>query len=120
LLKDLNLLVPADEKELRRIFDIWLDHRFRRYPFGAIIPKGKITLGSATMLDETFREWEQKIRQQERREMQKLVLEMLQQRFGPIPQGVRQRLKEISAASELRKLGRRILTANSLQETGLV
>ena len=96
------------------------------------------------MLEETFREFEQKIRQEERREgrregreegrqkgreemhrqaqaeMRKLVLEMLRDRFGTIPQTVRRRVKEMSSLPELRKVARRVLTANSLQETGLL
>ena len=85
------------------------------------------------MLEETFREWERKMLQQGRREgrregrqegpiegLQKAVLEMLRQRFGRVPQAVRQRVREISSSSELTKLTRRILTANSLQETGLL
>ncbi|HKV08576.1 MAG TPA: hypothetical protein VJ725_10580, partial [Thermoanaerobaculia bacterium] len=137
LVKELSVLVPADDG-LRRIIDIWLDSRFRKYPFGAIIPSGKINLGSATMLDETFKEWERKMRQQgrreaerearretqkllqqERREEQKMLLGMLRDRFGPIPQAVRQRVKDLSS-SELRTIARRLITANSLQETGLL
>ena len=133
LVKELNVLVPADDG-LRRIIDIWLDSRFRKYPFGATIPAGKISLGGATMLDETFKEWEQKMRQQgrreaeretqkllqqEHREVQKMLLGMLRDRFGPIPQAVRQRVKDLSS-SELRTIARRLITANSLQETGLL
>lgn len=125
-LEDLRILVPAD---LRRIFDIWLDGRFRRYPFGAIIPPGTINLESGTMLEETFKEWEQKMRREGRREgrqegevqgMQKVALDLLRQRFGPVPQNVRERVRALSSSSELRKLTRRILTAKSLQDTGLV
>jgi hypothetical protein len=122
--RDLDLLIPADEKELRRIIEIWLVHLFRRFPFSATISKGKINLGGATMLEETFREWEQKMLQQGRREgqleMQKLILEVLRDRFGPVPQVARQRVKEVSSLPELRKLARRVLTASSLQKTGLL
>lgn len=80
------------------------------------------------MLEETFREWGQKMREEGRQkgrkeaqvEMQKLVLEMLRDRFGSVPQAVRQRVKEISSLPELRKFTRRVLAANSLQETGLL
>ncbi|HYO16827.1 MAG TPA: Rpn family recombination-promoting nuclease/putative transposase [Thermoanaerobaculia bacterium] len=153
-LEDLKVLVPP---ELRRIYNIWLDRRFRRYPFAGRIPRGKINLESAAMLEETFREWEQKMRQEGRHEgrqegrqeglqkglqkglqrgrregrqegrregevegMQKIALEMLRQRFGPVPQEVRRRVREISSSSELTKLTRRILTARSLQETDLL
>jgi predicted transposase YdaD len=128
-LEDLRILVPAD---LQRVFDIWLDNRFRRYPFGATIPPGTINLESATMLEETFREWEQKMRREGRQEgrregrqegqvegMQKMVLQALRQRFGPVPQDVRRRVREISSSTELTKLHRRVLTASSLQETDL-
>lgn len=148
LVKELNVLVPADDG-LRRIIDIWLDSRFRKYPFGATIPAGKINLGNATMLDETFKEWERKMRQQgrreaeretrkllqqgrreaerearkllqqEHREVQKMLLGMLRDRFGPVPQAVRQRVKALSSP-ELRTIARRLITANSLQETGLL
>ncbi|HSK75299.1 MAG TPA: Rpn family recombination-promoting nuclease/putative transposase [Thermoanaerobaculia bacterium] len=131
--RELDLLIPAEEKELRRIVDIWLDRLLRRFPFSAIISKGKITLGSATMLEETVREWGQKMRQEGRLEgrregrregevegLQKAVLTMLRQRFGRVPQTVRERVREISSTAELTKLTRRILTANSLQETGIL
>ena len=101
------------------------------------------------MLEETFREFEQKVRQEARREgrregeveglqkgrkeglregrregevggLQKAVLNMLRQRFGPVPQAVRERVREISSPSELTKLTRRVMTANSLQEIGLL
>lgn len=72
------------------------------------------------MLEETFREWEQKIRREGELEMQKLILDMLRDRFGPVPQAVRQRVKEISSLPELRKLARRVPTASSLQKTGLL
>ena len=134
--RELDLLVPAEEKELRRIIDIWLVRLFRKFPFSTTISSGKINLGSATMLEETFREFEQKVRQEARREgrqegrqeglqegeiktLRKVVRQMLRQRFGPVPQVVRQRIQEMSS-SELTKLTRRILTANSLQETGLL
>ena len=130
--RELDLLIPTEEKELRRIINIWLVHLFRRFPFSATISKAKIHLGGATMLEETFREWERKVRREERRagreegrqeaqvEMQKLILDMLRDRFGPVPQVARERVKEISSLSELRKLARRVLTASSLQKTGIL
>jgi len=81
------------------------------------------------MLEETFREFEQKVRQEARQEgrregevegMQKMAVEMLRQRFGRLPQAVRERVLAISSTAKLKKLTRRIMTANSLQETGLV
>jgi hypothetical protein len=52
--------------------------------------------------------------------MQKLVLNTLRQRFGPVPQAVRQRVREISSAAELTRLNQRILSSNTLRDTGLL
>lgn len=86
------------------------------------------------MLDETFKDWERKMRQQgqreaereaqkllqqERREEQKTLLGMLRDRFGTVPQAVRQRVKDLSSP-ELRTMARRLITFDSLQETGLL
>jgi predicted transposase/invertase (TIGR01784 family) len=123
--RELDLLLPAEEKELRRIIEIWLVHLFRRFPFSATISRGKINLGGATMLEETFREFERKVRQEARQEgevegMQKMAVEMLRQRFGRVPRAVRERIREISSTSELTKLTRRILSSNTLRDTGLL
>lgn len=97
------------------------------------------------MLEETLRKWELKLRREGREEgyrqgfvegfrqgfrearreavvkgMRTLVLDTLRYRFGPLSKAVRQRVQEISSSSELTKLTRRILTASSLQETGLL
>jgi hypothetical protein len=85
------------------------------------------------MLEETFKEWERKLRQQGRREgrrearreaeakgMQTLFLDTLRYRFGPVPQMVRKRVRGIYSFSEFKKLIRRVMNANSLQETGLL
>lgn len=84
------------------------------------------------MLEQTLEEWGQKLRKEGRREgrkegleegqlkgMQKLLLEMLRDRFGPVPQSVRQRLGEVSSQDEMRRISRRILKARSLEDTGL-
>jgi hypothetical protein len=132
LVQDLDVLIPSSEGELRRAFSIWLARLFRKFPFGATIPSREINLRSAPMLEETFKEWEQKMLQEGRREGRQegrrqgrqegqveLVLEMLRQRFGPVPQAIRQRVREMPS-SELRILARRILAASSLQQTGLL
>lgn len=131
LVRDLDRLIPEAEEELRRAFSIWLARLFQKFPFGVKISGGKINLRSAPMLEETFKEWEQKLRREARLEgqqeilrketlgMQKLVLDMLRQRFGPVPPAVRQRVQDISSSTELRRLARRILTARSLEKTGL-
>jgi hypothetical protein len=92
------------------------------------------------MLEETFREWELKLRQEGFRqgfvegfrqglrearretakELRTLVLDILRYRFGPVPQAVRKRVREISSLSDFKKLIRRLMNANSIQETGLL
>lgn len=95
-----------------------------------------------TLSEHIFQEWERRIRREEFEKgfkegfqkavreaacqegqiqgMQKITLSVLRQRFGPVPQVARQRVKEISSTRELQRLFRRILSADSLQETGLV
>ena len=48
--RELNLLVPVEEKELRRTIDIWLARLFRKFPFSATISKGKSIWGAPPCL----------------------------------------------------------------------
>jgi predicted transposase/invertase (TIGR01784 family) len=141
--RDLNALTPSDESSLRRAFSIWLTRLFRKFPLEGTMPS-EIDLENTPMLEQTLQEWAERLEQQglqkgreegrreareeARREvlkegelkgMRKMVLQMLRERFGSIPQPVRRRIEETSP-SELRKVVRRIMTAKSLQETGLL
>lgn len=130
--KEILRRTPDGGSGLRRILRVWLGWLFQRFFPGATIPE-EVDLEDFPMLEQTFRDWERQIRREERKEgrqegrqegqiegMQKLILSMLRQRFGPVPKVVRQRVKEISSPKELDQLSRRILTAGSLQQTGLV
>jgi predicted transposase YdaD len=122
--KEVLRQTPDGESGLRRILRIWLGWLFQRFFPGGIIPE-EVDLEDFPMLEQTFRDWERQIRREERQEgeirgMQKLVLSILRQRFGPVPQVARQRVKEVSSTRELDELSRRILSADSLQQTGLV
>ena len=96
------------------------------------------------MLEETLTEWlhgaEEKARKEGRQEgrqegrregrreglqtghlegMQQFLLGLLRQRFETVPVGVRRQVKAISSVKKLNELGKRVLTAHSLEELGL-
>ena len=72
------------------------------------------------MLEENLRRWNDKTRRegqiQARREM---LLEQMTLRFGRLPANVRRQIEGISSLQELRKLGRKVLRAKTLQDMGL-
>lgn len=85
------------------------------------------------MFEERVREWEEKFlsegrqegRQQGRHEgqlqgMQEILLQQMTLRFGRLPAKVRRQIAETSSLQELRRLGRKVLRAKSLQEMGLL
>jgi hypothetical protein len=47
------------------------------------------------------------------------VLRLIERRFGPVPEAVRERIESLSSMAELEKVADRILTAGSLREMGL-
>jgi predicted transposase YdaD len=131
LAEKLALLLPPDQPELRRTITVWLDSMFRRTLPGAIIPM-VTDLGEADMLEQTLKRWAKHVEREGRKEgrregrkegeilgMRKLVLQMLNQRFGRLPVQVRQQVEDISTTRDLRVLSRRILTAETLRDTGL-
>ena len=48
-----------------------------------------------------------------------ILLFLLTERFGPLPEGARRRVEEISSFQRLARLAKRVLTAHSLEEMGL-
>jgi len=48
-----------------------------------------------------------------------LLLSLLAERFGPLPEGARRQVEEISSLQRLTQLAKRVLTAHSLEEMGL-
>ena len=80
------------------------------------------------MLEENLIRWRDRIREEARREgrqegqilgLQKLLLQQMNLRFGRLPTNVRRRIEGISSLQELRKLGRRVLRAKTLEDMGL-
>jgi predicted transposase YdaD len=93
-------------------------------------------LEDTPMLEQTLADWWNKARREGRREgkqegrkegrqegqvegMRRLLLQLLDERFGPLPGKVRRRVEEISSVETLSELARRVLQAGSLQEMGL-
>jgi hypothetical protein len=48
------------------------------------------------------------------RALREILLSLLEQRFGPLPEEARQKIEGISSLDRLTRLGRRVLTARSL------
>lgn len=48
-----------------------------------------------------------------------ILLLLLAERFGPLPEGARRQIEEISSLQRLAQLAKRVLTAHSLEEMGL-
>ncbi|HEX3556436.1 MAG TPA: Rpn family recombination-promoting nuclease/putative transposase [Thermoanaerobaculia bacterium] len=131
-IRELAALLPPDlGPNLRRDVMTWLAQMLRRSFPGATIPK-EVDLEDTSMLEQTLADWWNKARkeghQEGRREgqkegqvegMRRLLLQLLDQRFGPLPRRVRQRVEEISSLEVLSELARRVLQAGSLQEMGL-
>jgi len=51
--------------------------------------------------------------------VREILLLLLAERFGPLPEGARRRVEEISSLQRLTQLAKRVLTAHSLEEMGL-
>jgi flagellar biosynthesis/type III secretory pathway protein FliH len=53
------------------------------------------------------------------RAFQDFLLSEMAERFGPVPGTIRRRVKGIQDLDELKKLGKRLLAADSLDDVGL-
>jgi predicted transposase YdaD len=51
--------------------------------------------------------------------VREILLLLLAERFGPLPEGARRQVEEISSLQRLTQLAKRVLTAHSLEEMGL-
>ncbi len=133
LTRDLAGLLPREEEpELRRKINVWLRALLHRSFPGVTIPE-TVDLEEIRMFEERVREWEEKFlsegrhqgRQEGRHEgqlqgMQEILLQQMTLRFGRLPAKVRRQIAETSSLQELRRLGRKVLRAKSLQEMGLL
>jgi hypothetical protein len=60
--------------------------------------------------------WSEKL---EAKGVREVLLSLLAERFGPLPEGARRQVEEISSRQRLTQLAKRVLTAHSLEEMGL-
>jgi hypothetical protein len=113
-----KILSDEEDPEFRRILNDWFISLVRR-TFPGVIISETMDLMEAPMLEETAQEWrKQALREGEVLGMRDLLLQMMTTRFGRLPDGVRQRVAEISSKQELRKLCRKAQVATSLQQLG--
>lgn len=64
--------------------------------------------------------WSEKLEAKGRGEgAREILLLQLAERFGPLPEGARRQVEEISSLQRLTQLAKRVLTAHSLEEMGL-
>lgn len=88
----------------------------RRTYKGVIIPDD-FDLEDAPMLEESARKWEKRFLREGRVEgARDMLLQLLQQRFGPLPKAVRSQIKAIDSPETLKLLGQRVLEAKSLED----
>ena len=141
-----ELIAGGGDPELRRTLDAWVLSLFRRTFPGAIISE-TTGLEEIGMLEETAVEWRRQWKREARREglqegrqegrkegrqeghqeglkegvvaMRKLLLQQMTQRFGRLPVQVRRRVEEISSIAELSRVGKKLLSAESLRDLGL-
>ncbi|HEY2289099.1 MAG TPA: Rpn family recombination-promoting nuclease/putative transposase [Thermoanaerobaculia bacterium] len=119
LTHELARLLPGEEPELRRTIKIWLRAVLRRTFPGVTIPR-MIDLEDTPMLEEMALEWRKKYRKEDLQEgMRQILLQLLERRFGPLPEEKRSRVEAITSPARLKRLADKILTAKSLQELGI-
>ena len=119
--------LPPGNSGLRRDIDEWFWGKVQRTVPGAIILEGE-----PSMLEENLRRWFDEARKEGRKEgrreglragrlqaRREMLLELMTQRFGRLPADVRRQIEEISSLQELRKLGRKVFRAKTLQDMGL-
>jgi predicted transposase/invertase (TIGR01784 family) len=123
LCQQLKDRIPPGDSELLRTVNEWLAGVIRRMVPGAIMSEGT-SFEEPSMLEENLRRWNDEARKEGRREGQiqarrEVLLEQMTLRFGHLPANVRRQIEGISSLQELRKLGRKVLRAKTLQDMGL-
>ncbi len=123
LYQDLDDRLRFEGSALQRTIQTWFIALVRRAFPGVIIPEG-VNPQEAPMLEETLIKWREQWAREGRQEgllegRREQILEQMTQRFGRLPAAVRRQVEEISSIQELRKLGRKVLRAKSLEEMGL-
>ena len=133
LAQDLDALLPREkDPELRRSYNVWFLSVLRR-TFKGVIIRDDFDLGDRSMLEESARKWEKRFLREGREEglqeglqkglrkgevkgMREALLQILEQRFGSLPEPVRRQVEEITAKRDLERLLQRVLKAKSLSD----
>lgn len=133
LARDLDALLPREkDPELRRSYNVWLRSVLLRTYKGVII-RDDFDLGDRSMLEESARKWEKRFLREGREEglqkglqkglrkgevkgMREALLQLIEQRFGPLPELVREQVEEITAKRDVERLLQRVLKAKSLAD----
>jgi flagellar biosynthesis/type III secretory pathway protein FliH len=132
---------PGLDEGLRRSVHTWLTQVLLPGRFPEWSPTEARSLEEVdTMLAERVKEWTREWKKegmqeglqkglekglrQGRREgraegLQELLLSQMEERFGPVPKTIRRRVESIRDFEELKKLGKRLLAAASLEDLGL-
>jgi hypothetical protein len=112
-------LAGEDEADLRRVFIDLLVETLRSVFPEVTIPRIK-DLEELSMLEENMMRWRNSVKKEGKVEgIQRLLLNLMKQRFGSVPPPVRRQIREISSVSELEDLAGRLLTADSISDLGL-
>lgn len=77
-------------------------------------------LEDVAMLEETIQRWERQFLNKGRIDgMRRMLVRLLEERFGPLPSSVQHSLETISSTRKLEKLFGQALRADSLTQVGL-
>lgn len=117
------------DEELRKSVYVWMTQVLMpaRFP-GLQVPEAQSLEEIQTMLAERVlewtREWKEEGRQEGRHEgieqgAQEFLLSQIEARFGSVPVQIRQTVEEIHDAEELKRLGKKLFTASSLEDLGI-
>ena len=118
LYHQLQTLLPPGDSALWRTVKSWFTRVVQRFAPGSIIPEE--VLEEAPMLEENVVRWQKQARREgEIRGLQAMLLDQLTQRFGRLPAQVRRQVEATTSLSELRKLGRKVLRAKTLDAMAL-
>lgn len=133
LARELDALLPREKApELRRSYNVWLRSVLRRTYKGVIIPDD-FDLEDASMLEESARKWEKRFLREGRKEglqeglkkgfrkgevlgLKLALLQLMEQRFGPLPEPVRKQVEKINAKRELERLLNQVVEVKSLAD----
>ena len=115
----LSSTAVVEARRLAETVKAWFMRVIQRIAPGSIIPE-EVDLEETPMLEENMLRWQKQARREgEIRGLQAMLLDQLTQRFGRLPAQVRRQVEATTSLSELRKLGRKVLRAKTLDAMGL-